>query len=126
MHYLIVICLLTASNLVMTTAWYWHIKPNNYQFPLWQIILISWGIALFEYCLAVPANHLGAQWGIKPFQLKIIQEVVTLVVFTLFAILYLKDEFRLNYLISFGFILGAVYFAFKRQSVKPPPEHPNF
>ncbi|WP_232336116.1 DMT family protein [Snodgrassella alvi] len=98
----------------MTTAWYWHIKPNNYQFPLWQIILISWGIALFEYCLAVPANHLGAQWGIKPFQLKIIQEVVTLVVFTLFAILYLKDEFRLNYLISFGFILGAVYFAFKR------------
>ena len=114
MHYLIVICLLTASNLVMTTAWYWHIKPNNYQFPLWQIILISWGIALFEYCLAVPANHLGAHWGIKPFQLKIIQEIVTLVVFTLFAILYLKDEFRLNYLISFGFILGAVYFAFKR------------
>lgn len=65
MHYLIVICLLTASNLVMTTAWYWHIKPNNYQFPLWQIILISWGIALLEYCLAVPANHLGAHWGDK-------------------------------------------------------------
>lgn len=114
MHYLIVIGLLTASNLLMTTAWYWHIKPSNNIFPLWQIILISWGIALFEYCLAVPANHLGAQWGIKPFQLKIIQEVVTLVVFTLFAILYLKDEFRLNYLISFAFILGAVYFAFKR------------
>lgn len=114
MPYLIVIGLLTASNLVMTTAWYWHIKPSNYNFPLWQIILISWGIALFEYCLAVTANHLGAHWGIKPFQLKIIQEVVTLVVFSLFAVLYLKDEFRFNYLISFGCILGAVYFAFKR------------
>lgn len=114
MHWLIVVGMLCVSNLMMTTAWYWHIKPGQMHFPLWQIILISWGIALFEYCLAVPANHFGAQWGIKPFQLKIIQEVVTLTVFALFAVFYLKDSFRLNYLISFGLMLGAVYFAFKR------------
>ncbi|MDF7676871.1 DMT family protein [Neisseriaceae bacterium ESL0693] len=114
MRWLVVVGLLCLSNLVMTVAWYWHIKPGNQHFPLWQIILISWGLAFFEYCLAVPANHLGAQWQIKPFQLKIIQEVITLTVFALFAIFYLKDSFKLNYLISFGFILAAVYFAFKK------------
>lgn len=111
---LIVIGLLVFSNLLMTIAWYWHIKPGNGELPMWKIVLISWGIALFEYCLAVPANHYGASWGIRPFQLKIMQEVITLSVFALFAVFYLKEGFKLNYLISFGFILCAVYFAFKK------------
>ena len=109
-----VLSLLVMSNVLMTFAWYWHIKPGNAMMPMWKIVLISWCIALFEYCLAVPANHYGASWGIRPFQLKIMQEVITLMVFALFAVFYLKEGFRLNYLISFGFILGAVYFAFKK------------
>ena len=115
MKILSVIGMLIASNLIMTFAWYWHLKPgaaNN--LALWKIILISWAIALVEYCFVIPANHYGNQWGIQPFQLKIIQEVVTLAVFVLFAIVYLKEGFKLNYLISFAFILGAVYFAFKK------------
>ena len=115
MKLLQVIGLLTISNLVMTFAWYWHLKPEaSGNLTLWKIILISWLIAFVEYCFAVPANHLGNHWGIQPFQLKIIQEVITLVVFTVFAITYLKEGFKLNYLISFGFIIGAVYFAFKK------------
>lgn len=110
----IVIALLIASNLLMTIAWYWHIKPGSAMMPLWKVVLISWGIALFEYSLAVPANSYGAAWGIKPFQLKIMQEAITLSVFALFAVVYLKEGFKLNYLISFGFIVGAVYFAFKK------------
>ena len=109
-----VLSLLVMSNVLMTFAWYWHIKPGNAMMPMWTIVLISWCIALFEYCLAVPANHYGASWGIRPFQLKIMQEVITLTVFALFAVFYLKEGFKLNYLISFGFILGAVYFAFKK------------
>ncbi|MBQ9601127.1 MAG: DMT family protein [Neisseriaceae bacterium] len=113
MHYIIVIALLVCSNLLMTFAWYWHLK-GNINFPIWQIILISWAIALLEYCLVVPANHFGSSWGIKPFELKIIQEVLSLIVFTVFAIVYLKAGFKLNYLFSFLCILGAVYFAFKK------------
>lgn len=114
MKTLTVIALLVISNLVMTIAWYWHIKPGNAHFALWKIILISWALAFAEYCLAVPANHFGSQWGIKPFQLKIMQEVITLLVFATFAVFYLKEGFKLNYLISFLFILAAVYFAFKK------------
>lgn len=110
----IVLILLVFSNLLMTIAWYWHLKPGAAEMPLWKIVLISWTIALFEYCLVIPANHFGNEWGIRPFQLKIMQEVVTLTVFALFAVFYLKEGFKLNYLISFGFILGAVYFAFKK------------
>ena len=110
----VVLSLLVMSNVLMTFAWYWHIKPGNSMMPVWKIVLISWCIALFEYCLAVPANPYGASWGIRPFQLKIMQEVITLTVFALFAVFYLKEGFKLNYLISFGFILGAVYFAFKK------------
>lgn len=113
-RWLTIIGLLIVSNCIMTFAWYWHIKPSNQHFPLWQIIIISWGLALFEYCFAVPANHFGAQWQLRPFQLKIIQEVITLVVFSLVAVFYLKDGFKMNYFISFCFILGAVYFAFKK------------
>ena len=82
--------------------------------PLWKAIVISWGIALFEYCLMVPANRLGFIDGINGFQLKITQEVITLVVFSVFAVLYLKEPFHWKYLVSFALILGAVYFAFRK------------
>jgi len=106
------ILLLTASNIFMTFAWYGNLK--NTALPLWKAILISWGIALFEYILMVPANRLGYVNGFNGFQLKITQEVITLVVFAVFAILYLKEPFHWKYLVSFMFILGAVYFAFKK------------
>lgn len=114
MHTLVVIGLLFISNILMTFAWYWHIKSDHPSFALWQIVLISWAVALFEYCFAVPANHFGAHWGLKPFQLKVLQEVIALTVFALFAVIYLKEDFRLNYLYSFICILGAVYFIFRK------------
>jgi uncharacterized protein (DUF486 family) len=106
------ISLLIVSNIFMTVAWYWHLKEKG--IALWKAILISWGIAFFEYCLTVPANRIGFTTGLNGFQLKIIQEIITLVIFTLFAVLYLKEPFHRNYLVSFLFILGAVYFAFKK------------
>lgn len=106
------ILLLTASNVFMTFAWYGNLK--NTQMPLWKAILISWGIAFFEYCLMVPANRFGYTDGMNGFQLKITQEVITLVVFGLFAIFYLKEPFHWKYLVSFAFIMGAVYFMFKK------------
>lgn len=106
------ILLLICSNVFMTIAWYGHLKETNV--PLWKAILISWAIAFFEYCLMVPANRLGYVGGFSGFQLKIAQEVITLLIFTIFAVMYLKEPFKLNYLISFAFILGAVYFAFKK------------
>ena len=106
------ILLLTASNIFMTIAWYGHLK--NTQISLWKAILISWGIALFEYMLMVPANRIGFQSGMNGFQLKITQEVITLVVFTFFAVYYLKEPFHWRYLVSFVLLLGAVYFMFKK------------
>src|SRR5215203_334360 len=105
------IALLTASNVFMTTAWYYHLKYTGW--PLWKAILLSWLIAFFEYCLMVPANRSGFLNGFSAFQLKIIQEVITLVVFSFFAVLVLKEPFHFRYLISFVFLLGAVYFMFK-------------
>ena len=104
--------LLVLSNIFMTFAWYGHLKHTG--FPLWKAILISWGIAFFEYCLMVPANRAGFMNGMNGFQLKITQEVITLVVFSVFAVWYLKEPFQMKYLVSFAFILGAVYFAFKK------------
>jgi len=104
--------LLILSNCFMTTAWYWHLKATGV--PLWKVILISWGIAFLEYCLTVPANRIGFLEGWNGFQLKIIQEVITLVVFSVFAVVYLKEPLHWRYLVSFAFILGAVYFAFKK------------
>jgi uncharacterized protein (DUF486 family) len=104
--------LLILSNCFMTFAWYWHLKDTGV--PLWKVILISWSIALFEYCIAVPANRIGFLEGWNGFQLKIIQEVITLVIFCVFAVLYLKEPLHWRYLVSFAFILGAVYFAFKK------------
>lgn len=107
------IALLVLSNLSMTAAWYGHLRFR--ESPLWIAILGSWGIAFFEYCLQVPANRIG--YGtFSAFQLKIIQEVITLVVFMGFAALYLKETPRWNHAVSFGFIVLAVYFAFLNPS----------
>src|SRR5258708_23412585 len=104
------ILLLFGSNVFMTIAWYGHLKYGH-AWPLWKAILISWGIALIEYCLAIPANRLGYV-VFSGFQLKIIQEAVTLVVFVAFAILFLKEKFEWNYLVAFAFICVASFFAF--------------
>lgn len=106
------IALLLLSNIFMTYAWYGHLKDQ--QIPLWKAIVVSWLIAFFEYCLMVPANRIDYNNGMNGFQLKITQEIITLVVFSFFAVLYLKEPFQSKFLISFLFILGAVYFAFKK------------
>jgi len=106
------ILLLFASNIFMTFAWYYHLQQKGW--PLWKAIVLSWLIAFIEYCLAVPANRLGYADGLSGFQLKLIQEVVTLIVFSVFAVLVLKEPFQLKYLISFAFLIGAVFFMFKK------------
>ncbi|MBI5610927.1 MAG: DMT family protein [Deltaproteobacteria bacterium] len=107
------ILLLLASNLFMTAAWYGHLRFKNV--PLWQAILASWGIALVEYCLQVPANRMG--YGrFSAFELKIIQEVLTLVVFTGFAIVWLGETPRWNHLLAFVLVLAAVAVAFLPKS----------
>ena len=105
------IVLLTISNIFMTFAWYGHLKYKNS--PLILAILVSWGIALVEYCFQVPANRIGS-YQFSTAQLKTIQEVITLVVFAIFSILYLKEGVRWNYLVSFLLIVAAVFFMFKR------------
>ena len=105
------ILLLTVSNIFMTIAWYGHLK--NTEIPIWKAILISWCVAFFEYCFMVPANRFGYIDGMNGFQLKITQEVITLIVFTVFALVYLKEPFHWKYLVSFLFIVGAVYFMYK-------------
>jgi len=111
------VLLLTFSNIFMTFAWYGHLKYGH-AWPLWKAILVSWGIALFEYCLAVPANRLGYV-EFSGFQLKIIQEVVTLTVFMFFAILFLKEKLAWNYLVAFAFLGGAAFFAFAFKAPGP-------
>lgn len=107
-----VIILLIFSNIFMTFAWYGHLKQMNV--PIWKAVLVSWLIALVEYCLMVPANRIGYQNGVNAFQLKMAQEIITLGVFTVFAIVYLKEPFHWKYIVSFLFLLGAVYFMFKK------------
>ena len=106
------VLLLAISNFFMTLAWYGHLKYlRGAKWPLFAVILVSWGIAFFEYCFQVPANRIGyATFTVT--QLKIIQEIVSLTVFSVFAILVLGEKFRWNYVVSFFFLLGAVYFAF--------------
>lgn len=106
------VLLLIASNVFMTFAWYGNLRDKG--LPLWKAILISWAIAFFEYCFMVPANRIGYANGMSGFQLKITQEVITLIVFALFAILWLKEPLHWKYLVSFLFIIGAVYFMFKK------------
>ena len=103
------ILLLTCSNVFMTFAWYGHLKFKDQ--PLWVVILASWGIAFFEYCLMVPANRWGNDnWSAT--ELKIIQEVITLVVFSVFALVYLREKLQWNHLAAFVCILAAVAFTF--------------
>lgn len=103
--------LLFLSNLFMTTAWYWHLKARD--MLLWKVILISWLIAFVEYCIAVPANRLGS-YEFSAFQLKIMQEVISLLVFVGFAVLYLKEQLRWNYVVGMVLIVLAVWVVFKR------------
>ena len=109
--FILPILMLTISNVFMTFAWYGHLKFKTS--ALWLVILVSWGIAFFEYCLQVPANRIGHE-VYNAVQLKTIQEVITLIVFSGFSIWYLKEEFRWNYLIGFVFIVLAVLFIFKK------------
>lgn len=105
------IILLTISNIFMTIAWYGHLKHKSAALP--TVILVSWLIASVEYCFQVPANR----WGHGRFtaaQLKTMQEVITLVVFSVFSVLYLKEQLRWNYLVGFGMMVGAVFFVFKK------------
>lgn len=102
--------LLLVSNIFMTFAWYGHLKFKSA--PLFLVILASWGIAFFEYIFQVPANRIGSNY-FSTAQLKIIQEVITLTVFTFFSIFYLREEFRWNYLAAFVCMVLAVFFVFK-------------
>lgn len=105
------IILLTISNVFMTFAWYGHLKYKSA--PLFIVILLSWGIAFFEYCFQVPANRIG-HGTFSAAQLKTIQEVITLIVFCGFSFFYLKEEIRWNYIVGFVFMAIAVFFVFKK------------
>ncbi len=107
--------LLCCSNLFMTFAWYWHLKKGAdgnvaASKPAFLVILMSWGLAFFEYSIMVPANRLGASAGLSVGQLKIIQEVVTICVFLPFMLFYIGEKWRWDYLWAFLCMLGAVYF----------------
>jgi uncharacterized protein len=104
------ILLLLCSNVFMTFAWYGHLKYGH-SWPLWKAIVISWLIALFEYCLAVPANRWG-YGNFSGFQLKIVQEAITVAVFMVFAITFLKEKMAWNYALAFALLLAAVVVAF--------------
>jgi len=105
------ILLLLCSNIFMTFAWYGHLKYRHA--PLLTVIVVSWLIAFAEYCFQVPANRIGS-YQFSVAQLKTIQEVITLVVFSVFSVLYLKEDFKWNYLVGFFFIALAVFFIFKK------------
>lgn len=110
MHKALPIFLLFMSNIFMTVAWYGHLKfPNS---PIVKVVLISWAIALLEYCLAVPANRIGHA-AYSAAELKTIQEVITLIVFAGFSVLYLKEAFTINHAIGFGLICLGAFFVFK-------------
>lgn len=122
MKQLYVIMMLVISNTFMTLAWYGHLKMQEVKWfsnlPLFAVILLSWTIAFFEYCFQVPANRLGFVENGGPFtlvELKVIQEVITLTVFTLFTLMAFKNEtFKWNHAVGFLFLILAVYFIFKK------------
>jgi uncharacterized protein (DUF486 family) len=109
--YLLPILLLLGSNVFMTMAWYGHLKFKEQ--PLILVIFVAWGIAFVEYCLAVPANRLGSA-VYTTAQLKTIQEVITLIVFAAFSVLYLKEDFTWNYAVGFALIALGAYFIFQK------------
>ena len=105
------IILLTISNIFMTFAWYGHLKYRGT--TLWKVVLASWSIAFFEYCFQVPANRIGS-YEFSTAQLKTIQEVITLAVFAIFSVYYLKEQLRWNHAAGFGCIVLAVFFLFHK------------
>ena len=105
------ILLLVGSNIFMTFAWYGHLKHRGA--ALWKVVVISWAIAFFEYCLQVPANRLGAA-RFSPEQLKVMQEVITMTVFGVFAVMYFGEKLRWNYFAAFGCLVAAAFFMFHR------------
>jgi len=105
------ILLLTISNIFMTFAWYGHLKFRSE--ALWKVIVVSWGIALFEYCFQVPANRFGS-YEFNGAQLKTIQEVITFSVFSVFSITYLGEKFRWNYVAGFACIILGAFFVFHK------------
>ena len=105
------VILLTISNVFMTMAWYGHLKYKNSR--LWIAIIISWLIAFVEYCFQVPANRIG-HYQFSAAQLKTIQEVITLIVFCAFSVIYLKEDLKWNYVVGFLMMIGAVFFVFKK------------
>jgi len=106
------ILMLAISNLFMTFAWYGHLKKHQAS-PLWIVVLVSWGIAFFEYCFQVPANRLGARSGLSTAHLKTIQEIITLAVFCAFSVGFMGEPIRWNYLVGFLFIALGATFIFK-------------
>jgi len=115
------VLLLSCSNIFMTLAWYGQLKFRVFEGkPLWLVILMAWSIALLEYCFMVPANRIGYNNGLSGYQLKIIQEVITLIVFVVFAWLVLGERLAWNYAVSFVLVLLAVIFAF---AFRAPPVH---
>ena len=108
--YLLTVVLLIASNTFMTTAWYWHLRFR--ELPLWQVVLVSWGLAFIEYCLAVPANRYGS-YVFNAAQLKTIQEVITLSVFAVFAAVYLQQPITWNQGLGFALIALGAFFVFR-------------
>jgi hypothetical protein len=111
--YLAPLGLLLVSNVFMTFAWYGQLKfPST---ALWATVVVSWGIAFFEYCLAVPANRIGHQ-VYSAAQLKTMQEIITLIVFAVFSVTYLGESLRWNHAVSFLFLCGAAFFAFHKWS----------
>jgi uncharacterized protein (DUF486 family) len=105
------VALLLVSNIFMTIAWYGHLKYKSA--PLWWAILVSWLIASVEYCFQVPANRIG-HYQFTAAQLKTIQEVITLLVFSVFSVVYLKEDLKWNYLVGFMMMIAAVFFIFKK------------
>lgn len=103
--------LLTISNIFMTFAWYGHLKFKST--PLWVVILVSWGIAFFEYIFQVPANRIGHEF-FSAAQLKIMQEAITIIIFCIFSVLYLKEDLKWNEIVGFVLIMLAVFFVFKK------------
>src|ERR1700733_1977304 len=105
------IFLLIGSNIFMTFAWYGHLKFK--EVPLWKVIVVSWGIAFFEYCLQVPANRIGSK-TFSPDQLKVIQEVITLSVFGVFSTFYFGDKLHWNHFAAFGCLVAGAFFMFHK------------
>ena len=105
------VLLLLISNIFMTFAWYGHLKYKGH--AIWLVILVSWGIAFFEYCFQVPANRIGHEYY-DAAQLKIMQEAITLIVFSFFSVLYLKENLKWNYIVGFLLVILAVFFVFKK------------